>query len=329
MADLTYSEIRKILNKSEVNNILLGNGFSVAFNDCFKLNENESYSDVKFETFQGEVAKYCDLERAENGAVNLEGDSTEKISVQVSRFIDTLLSVHPDSSEEIPKDKAKICCDFLSPFIGRGKIFTTNFDMLLNWVFSHVNAGTCFSYNDGFDIETDIADEWLWSGNADVFFCHGALNLFGKVPECFKISSDDLNLQCIRNRMSTRREDCPLCVIGKYSADKQEKIKQYRYLTSCLDSLYHICGNLFVFGFRGSENDIHILKAIGNAQETNGLHIYWGLYDCSSEIVREDLKVRFDEAGMKDVKFFDSKDVPVWEKSDSDTSDDSVYLHLS
>ncbi len=315
MTDLEYSEVLKRLELGGTNNLLVGNGFSVAFDPGFNIKEVEITDDQSVASYDAMQRRIIDAscigEMTGDDNSTEEGDRTTKFSVLNSQLIKKLMSAHVDSSDDIPQSEIENCRDFLSPFIGSGKVFSTNFDMLLNWVFQKDNCSYS-PYRDGFDIKTRNKGERGWSGHANVFFCHGALNLYGVSPECFKISSDDHSLACIREKNNRGEKDCPLCVVERYSADKMKKIEQYKYLSSCLNELSNIKGNLVVFGFRGNDNDIHIIKAIGNAQKDNGLDVYWGLYDFMNQIERHELGSKFKRFGVKNVCFFDSRNVKVW-----------------
>ena len=319
MIDLMqYPDVLKNLKACSSNYLFLGNGFSVGFDKSFSIHEDDyiNFASVSDEELREMISR--EDEAFENGGkqiIRVIGDSrsdyTLKLSIDVVSFIEDLLKNHPRNSESLPDENAKVCFKFLLPYLETGAVYTTNYDMMLDWVIHKIDG---IKYRDGFIVPSDDEHEFGWAGDdVNIFYCNGALNLFGASPSCNKLVSDEQNLSYIENRIGTGADkDYPVCVDGGDSSEKVRLIEKYDYLKACQEELKKIKGNLVVFGFSGDIKDTHILESIAKAQKQNDLKIFWGIYGNQDSETIEELNGRLGDVGIREVNYFDSKSVPVW-----------------
>ena len=291
----TYQNVVDYLakHKERPRHLLLGNGFSVAYDfKIFSYNalstfiENSSddllkqlFNTVNTKNFE-EIMRQLDLFTefseafgAEESFISKVTEASEKLK---RKLIDAVQSMHPEHVFKIPDEQSKSCCSYLEYYLNNGKIFSSNYDLLLYWV---LVRNKCKNANDGFgrDIEnlTDhyIPEEELdlselrWGRNNEmqtVFYLHGALPLFDTGIEVVKEEYDgDYLLDKIKNRINNK--EYPIFVTAGTAKDKLTHIMHNRYLSFCYDELCKIKGSLVTYGFSFGENDTHIIDAINKA----------------------------------------------------------------
>ncbi len=129
--------------------------------------------------------------------------------------------------------------------------------------------------NDGFLLikESGVC-EWSKenSNNQEVFYLHGAYHYFYKENKTIKITSketDDFRLTMLKQIKDLLGENyLPITVLEDSSAAKENKIRQYDYLTHCFDVFKQHKGNLVSYGLSFQPSDAHIIQAI---KENSGL----------------------------------------------------------
>jgi hypothetical protein len=341
----TYNDVLKYLHdKNRIHHLLLGNGFSVAYNkDIFSynaLNEQLMHNDDEeikaifnilntqnFEIVMQQLENYAAISKILSAPKNLI-DKVSAISANLKQqLLDIITELHPEQVFNISEEKSKSCARFLQDYLINGKIFSTNYDLLLYWVLMRNNINNCI---DGFGREIDnkgtdeyIKDddvEWselIWGKYKDsqnVFYLHGALPIFDDRLDIIKEEWDSNKwlLDKIKDRIE--KGQYPIFVTAGDGDQKLYHIRHNQYLNYCYDSLCKIEGSLVVFGFSFGNFDKHIIKAI-NVAAKNGkpsgnklFSVYIGVYSDEDykhiQSIKSEIKCK--------VKIFDAKTANIW-----------------
>ena len=143
----------------------MGNGFSISYNpSIFSYNALSSFIDstndkdlktlfhvIKTSNFE-QIMKEIDLFIKLIEAFDNQSDIKERLKVLSDKLktllIEAVENSHPEHVFSIPQNKIDSCSDFLKYFTeSKGKIFSTNYDLLLYWVLMRSNNQNCI---DGF-----------------------------------------------------------------------------------------------------------------------------------------------------------------------------------
>lgn len=151
-ATLTFDQVcEEIAGKPT--SLLLGNGFSVAYNPIFK------YNNLKDEVFK----KAFDGMDVEEIMLSLYSQPKYLDSRLKAGFISAISSVHPDWASD---DKIKSCAAFLKNF---SRVYTLSYDLLLYWVINSAPE-LLDKFRDGFGIKTvDRYPNWPNAGATSTF----------------------------------------------------------------------------------------------------------------------------------------------------------------
>jgi len=271
---MTYQQVIESLNKKgRQKHLLLGNGFSMSYDSgIFSYNALSEFlvnlnNDILQKLFQIIKTNNFELlmEQLDNVAQIAEVFKTEKKVVDNIRkasetlkenLINAIKELHPEHVFKIPEEKSSACAIFLNEFLTKdGKIFTTNYDLLLYWVLMRNQLD---HIGDGFGRETDDTDEWIepeerdwselrWGKNSDsqsIFYVHGALHLFDTGIYIVKEEYDNEHvlLENVKARMG--RKEYPIFVTAGNGEEKLSHIRHNRYLSYCYDTLSNIEGTL-------------------------------------------------------------------------------------
>lgn len=340
--DAVLESIRK--NPSRNFHLLIGNGFSMAYDPkIFSYNalhdfvlklHNDDLSTIlnvvetkNFELIMQQLDTFLAVAKA-FGAEAVLIDRLERAGQTLKNsLLEAVKALHPEHVFTIPSEKSKKCSSFLKTFLDtKGKLFSTNYDLLLYWVLMRNEViGHC----DGFGRELVNAEDrpapeeqvWsdlIWGVNRDeqnVFYLHGALPFFDKGYEVAKEVYDAYNylLENINARMD--RGEYPIFVTAGDGRQKLTHILHNQYLTYCYEKLCTITGSLVTFGFNFGEYDEHIIDAINRA----AMHgrkvfpklnsIYIGVYSKDDQSRIEKLSSRF----LCKVHIYDAKTAHVWD----------------
>ncbi len=324
--------------------LLLGNGFSMAYNpNIFSYNvlhdfveelDDEDLSIIlsvieirNFEIIMQNLDMFSALVLAFEGDTRLK-KKIDAASVKLKNsLLDAVKALHPEHVFKIPEEESEMCSKFLKIFLNTsGKIFSTNYDLLLYWV---LMRNEVLGHVDGFGRELENPDEvkkgdeevWselFWGKHRDeqnVFYLHGALPFFDAGVSVIKEEYDVYNylLQKISNRME--KGEYPIFVTAGNGEQKLNHIKHNEYLTHCYDSLCTVGGSLVTFGFNFGEYDEHIIDAINKAakfrkKDNDKLwSLYIGVYSDTSKAHIERIADKFK---VKKIHIYDAKTAPVW-----------------
>lgn len=333
-------------NKDRDYHLLLGNGFSMAYdNTIFSYNAlHEFITKIKdaelskilsliehqnFELIMQQLGTFSSLIGAFEGQSALKDKVDSSILKLKESLLDAIHDLHPEHVFKIPENESASCAEFLNIFLKRGgKIFSTNYDLLLYWVLMRNDA---LAHNDGFGRDAtnfvpgiDKEDiEWsdlYWGRNKEgqnVYYVHGALPLFDIGTEILK---EEYELgHNLLEKISSRMEDneYPIFVTAGNGDEKLAHIMHNQYLANCYESLSEITGTLVIFGFNFGSYDYHIIEAINRAAKKGKkefpklLSIYIGVYSDDDLKHIEQIEVKFNTK----VKVFDAKTVNIWRET--------------
>lgn len=277
--------------------LLLGNGFSMAFNP-----EQFSYKALKDRADQeneiGVISKRLfdarntndfegvirELDATVTVLESMDGSEHEELIEQLKREAEDLkdslaraiADLHPDIHYDIDDEAFRRVGEFLRPYVN---IYTTNYDVLLYWVLMknmEIDATDEDRCDDGFREARPNDDYVVWDNlrsawKQNIFYLHGALHLFlneerGELQKVTWSRTSEVLLTQIRQRLSDR--SFPLVITEGTSEAKRSKILQSDYLGRNLRSLANVGGGVVVYGLGFSDNDNHLKDAIFKSKAT-------------------------------------------------------------
>lgn len=340
----SYSEIIKELRaKKRKIHLLLGNGFSMAYDD--KIFSYNALSDFIKKTNDPVLKKLFDIINTKNFELIMQlldnfieiakAFSSDKKLVQTiqgasdklkNSLIEAVKELHPEHVFKIPEEKSKQCAEFLQEYLSNdGKVFSTNYDLLLYWVSMRNDFKTAI---DGFGKEVENYEPYMksedleysalrWGKYKDeqsIFYLHGALQIFDTGIEIIKetYSTHQYLLDNIKGRME--RKDYPVFVTAGNAKEKLNHIMHNKYLSYCYEEFTKIQGSLVSLGFGFGEYDTHIIDAINKAAHYGKrvgdklFSIYIGVYSDNGLKRLEEIKDRF----KPKVVFFNAQTAKIW-----------------
>lgn len=304
--DDVLNSIRK--NKKRQFHLLLGNGFSVAYDpDIFSYNALHDFvSDLNdkdlsailevIETSNFEVImQYLDSFSALVTAFGGDPSLKQRVDAASTKLKESLLNavkaLHPEHVFIVPEEQSKACANFLKIFLDSGgSIYSTNYDLLLYWalmrnnVLNHVDGCGRVLENDTGEFmepEDQIWSDLIWGINREkqnVFYLHGALQFFDNGVDVVKEEYDEYNY--LLEKVSARMEDgeYPIFVTAGDGQQKLNHITHNQYLTYCYDNFCEAEGSLVTFGFGFGPYDGHIIDAINSAAKKSAYGKLWSVY---------------------------------------------------
>ncbi|WP_339697354.1 DUF4917 family protein [uncultured Marixanthomonas sp.] len=310
----SYEDVIKDLkNKKRQKHLLLGNGFSMAY-DSGIFSYNALYNFIEelkdpvlsklfgvintknFEQIMRQLDNFIEIAKALGGNEKLVSQLIDANALLQKSLIDAVSSLHPEHVFEMSEDKSESCFTFLNAYLDNGeKVFSTNYDLLLYWVLMRNESKTAI---DGFGKELlnpsetrkgeePEFDELYWGKYKDeqsVFHVHGTLPIFDTGTEIEKEVYRERKylLTNIKERMDNK--DYPIFVTAGDGKEKLKHIYHNRYLNFCYENLCKITGSLITFGFGFGEYDEHIIDAINKAAKRGAqsgdklFSVYIGVY---------------------------------------------------
>ncbi|MBD5399450.1 MAG: DUF4917 family protein [Treponema sp.] len=343
MVLMKYENVVKHLkHENRITNLLIGNGFSISYSpSIFSYNALSSFIDSSEDT---ELKKLFDIIKTSNfeqimreldlfvQILNAFNDSVETIkrltvfSEKLKRMLIEAVEIsHPEHVFSIPQEKLDSCAEFLNMFTeSKGKIFSTNYDLLLYWVLMRGNNGNCI---DGFGRDKEDGQEFVPAEEADyselrwgkhkdeqnIFYLHGALHLFDISNEIVKQEYDGKNNLMEQIKRLMDNGTYPIFVTAGSGDEKLNHIKHNYYLAYCYDALCNISGSLITYGFNFGEYDEHIIQAINKATVKNYDERLWSVYiGVYSDEDKRHIESIASEFKCKKVHMFDSKSANIW-----------------
>ncbi|HEX8868421.1 MAG TPA: DUF4917 family protein, partial [Lentzea sp.] len=284
----TFDEAMQWLETEKYTHLLLGNGFSMAFDAqrfgydalASRAQATEGLSDdvaqvmrntgtTDFEALMRSFLASSEILRALNGDIDPSLiDRLDRASGELREVLaKSIAGLHPDRPYDISDGQYLSTRRFLDRF---RHIYTVNYDLLLYWSLMK-DLGPEFpskGKDDGFrDSGVEADDTVLWNmftpHTQSVHYLHGALHLFLGVDGLHKITwirTGDPLIDQARRQLRANR--FPLYVAEGSSTEKLDKINRSAYLSKALRSLTGIGCSLAIYGHSLDDNDDHILRAI-------------------------------------------------------------------
>lgn len=341
-----YSWLRELKNKMGapiVPRLLLGNGFSIAFDrDRFSYRMLRAEAEGRkliggtalrlFERLETEDFEIV-IKALDDAALALEIIDSAKFQAEISEFrgeaarlkealARVLAGLHPERPNEISDDAYIRVRDFLDHF---EDIYTANYDLLLYWALMQGIDGMKPRWSDdGFRDPGYPAPYVLWDRlkpfGQTVHYLHGALHLFRGDDGLRKLTwlrTDDPLIDQIRAQLDA--DSYPLYVAEGTSAAKLRRIGTSDYLAKALRSLAGKGGGLLVYGLSFGRNDEHIADAVARSNVDRLAVSLFGSPDSEANqktmAAVADLQVRRVADNSRrplDVRFFDAGSIQLW-----------------
>lgn len=268
--------------------LLLGNGFSIAarrgsFSFPSLLSRAGPFSEPVVALF--EELETADFEQvlgalkrklADPNATPSDREEWKRQEQEVrAGFIGALQRVHPESAAMMGHDECQRCVTFLKHFVGGGRglkldgrVYTTNYDLLLYWVV--VRGGRGFNCFDRHYTVRDDPRYALWDSELapGLVYLHGALHTYDRPDGGQMMLRYDGRLSLIdQARRRLDQGEFPVFVAEGTTEDKVSRIARSRYLTWARrylgSGMNHREGALFTYGHSLSDRDAHLLRVIG------------------------------------------------------------------
>lgn len=341
----SYADIINYLtSKNRKRHLLFGNGFSIAYDpSIFSYNALSTFIEntnndllqklfkvintKNFELIMQQLDNFVEIAKVFNVDQDLIDKIIEAIETLKNSLIEAVKELHPEHVFVVTEEKSKKCHQFLDHFLSQGgKIYSTNYDLLLYWVLMRNESKLAI---DGFGRELENAEEvkkgaeqeWSelrWGINKDkqtIFYLHGTLPIFDTGIEIEKEQYDSQHylLQKVSERMENK--SYPIFVTAGNAQEKLNHIMHNKYLAYCFDNFSNIEGSLITFGFNFGQYDTHIIDGINKASKQGMqsgnklLSIYIGVYSDESLDYLESISHLF----RCKVNFYNARTVNIWE----------------
>lgn len=343
-AMMNYDEVLEAI-KEQKKYLLLGNGFSMAYNPArfsftslldnavdrglitktspiykvFTQFDTKDFEEVVklLETSTRVLKTYGVLSKADEKMILDDSKSLKKY------LVDVITNNHPDKITEIPDDEFFNSASFIKNF---EKVYTLNYDLLLYWscikLQSFIEGDTikdsCLDISDGFYDPHEQTTDYVVFGNdnasQNIYFLHGGLHIFDKKSEIIKNTFSRTEKSLKDQTLDNLNKDIyPIFVSEGTSEQKKAKIIHNAYLNHCFKSLASIGtknSSLVIFGTLLKRNDIHIRKAIIKSKVPN---LYIGVANATDasefdDLIEETKKLKY----PKKIYFYDYRTAKVW-----------------
>jgi hypothetical protein len=325
-------------------NLLLGNGFSVAYDSgIFSYNALHDFvtklKDKDLATIFGVIEtrnfevimQYLDNFSALLKAFGADPALKKRVDTASTKLkaslLDAVKALHPEHVFMVPEEQSKACAAFLKRFLDTdGSIYSTNYDLLLYWILmrnsivKHVDGCGRELLNSNDELVPPEDQDWsdlIWGkhrNNQNIFYLHGALPFFDSGVAVVKEEYDVYNylLQKISARMG--KGEYPIFVTAGDGQQKLKHITHNQYLTYCYDSLCQAEGSLVTFGFGFGRYDEHIIDAINKAAK-QGKNVPSKLWSIYIGVFSDEDRTHIDQIERKfrcKVHIYDAKTANVW-----------------
>lgn len=323
---LKFDAVWSTVTKDERPTILLGNGFSQAWNrDIF--NYANLLEKANFGIREESIRKL--FERMETSdfesimkillssqlvleSYNADQSLIDKIIADQEILKNSLLTAisisHPNLPSAINHNQYLSVIKFLSKF---GKIFTVNYDLLMYWSRNKsIDYLSTWRTDDGFRVGR------IWKGfdtDQNIYFLHGGLHIFEESDGVRKHSYNEHYGSIIEQvKYNLFRNKFPLFVSEPTTQKKMQRIDKSPYLSYCLRALQHIGGTIFIYGHSLDENDSHIFKKINLSYAKKiYISIYGDETSDSNKRIKANARTYFEKENRL-VEFFDASSVKIW-----------------
>lgn len=338
MKKRTILKFEEVMKMAKEPHLLLGNGFSMAYDSKrfsftsllesavkSKIIKKDNFVYKVFEKLQ--TADFESVMKILDDSIKIvevykgEEKLVKKIEEDSKRLKEYLVKIitnnHPSICTEIPDDNKKACVEFLKKF---KNIYTLNYDLLLYWATMFDNSS---DFTDGFGENDDSIQEGYvvyknLYNSMKVHYIHGGLHIFDAGNEIIKKTFSKTGVKLVDQiKENLDKNIYPIFISEGDSKQKLTKILHNSYLNHCYKSFCRIGGDLVVLGTGLKKNDEHILNAIINSKVRN---IFIGVSDAkSAEHIKNAIDQYNHEAKKsehkKELFFYDYRTVDVWGKN--------------
>lgn len=322
----TYAECINSLGPADSPSVLLGNGFSRAWNnDIFNYASLLAAADFagreaelrdlfdRFETYdfekvmQGLNAAQHVLE-AYGGVDHLVATIQADRQLLKNALITAISDTHPTLPRDVTDDQFVAVRTFLSRF---EQVFTLNYDLLFYWARNKDRlAPAGYRTDDGFRYPL----KWKQYGTEqNVFFLHGGLHIYDNGASVEKHACTDNGISIVEQvRENLEHGRFPLFVSEPTAEAKLNRIERHPYLNYCFGALRGLRGSLFIHGHSMDENDRHIFDQIKESRAPRVFVSIFGDEDSPANI-RAMVNARaYLGGGGRAVEFYAADTAPVW-----------------
>jgi len=325
---ITFEEAIATVEEGEKPSVLLGNGFSRAWDDSI-FNYANLLEAADFDAREAEIRALFDrcgtydfevvMRALVSAKAVLEsyggnGPLLETIERDQQLLKDALISAisntHPSRPNEIADEQFTSARRYLSRF---NQVFTVNYDLLFYWARNMVNLPPeAYLTDDGFR----VGCKWRGHGtNQEVHFLHGGLHIFdrGSVIEKHAYSEARTSIvDLVRRNLVDGR--FPLFVSEPSAEKKKARIEHNPYLDFCFRALRKSSGTFFIQGHSIDEGDKHIFDQLKRSQVEK---FYVSIF--GDENTEENTRIKANaraylESSISEVEFFDAQSVAIWEE---------------
>ena len=324
---LTFEEAFEKLADETPPAVLLGNGFSQAWNPAIfnyasllqvaNFEDREDQTRALFErlsTWDFEAVMRTLLAAQTVAEVHsLEQPIIDTIKRDQEILKQALLAAisnnHPRLPNELTTAQYEAVRKFLSCF---SQIFTVNYDLLMYWA-RNQDMEPAWNTDDGFRAGR------LWQGHGTeqvIHFLHGGLHLYedptGVRKHVYKGGFGGGIVDQVRANLEEQPPRFPLFVAEPTHQKKKQRIDRSPYLSFCIRKLEELNAPIFILGHSMDENDMHIFRAI---QRSAARQIFVSVFGDENSDANRRLSANacaFLRAPGKDVIFYDASTVVAW-----------------
>ncbi|MFP7330322.1 DUF4917 family protein [Bacillus subtilis] len=305
---------------SILDNLLIGNGFSIEFYDNFKYGGLYDYL-VKKQLLAGQELDLFQAFDTTNFELVLNSLLTaQKVNqtlLQVTNYLDERYNTIRDLLIKAVKDihplYRQLNIDKLawSLDVFKKNIFTTNYDLLSYWALLKLkgkrNIQDGFSHRNSSDKTLSFQPDTFKKDHIKLLHLHGALHFYEDQGEIIKINSNSEDL-LTKIKQMYEKKFFPIYVSEGNSEKKLSQIKNNYYLRYCFNSLFKADGGVTILGQGlNPQYDKHLIDTI-KCSKVN--YIAFGVYSTetnSSRFIIETIKNHFGKLEGKELIFYDSR----------------------
>ena len=273
----TFDEALATLPAGTLPTVLLGNGFSQAWNaaifnyaSLFQV-ANFGDRDVQIRTlferlntwdFESVMRTLLSAELVAD-VHGLDQGVIDTIKRDQAILKEALLTAVSDNHPSLPNELSKAQYEAVRKFLSRfSQIFTVNYDLLMYWA-RNQDLEPAWVTDDGFRAAQ------LWKGygtDQAVHFLHGGLHLYeipaGVRKHAYTGEIGGGIVGQVRDNLNLQPPRFPLFVAEPTYQKKKERIDRSPYLSYCLRELMAVSTPIFILGHSMDQNDLHIFEAI-------------------------------------------------------------------
>ncbi|SDK89142.1 protein of unknown function [Maridesulfovibrio ferrireducens] len=319
-----------IASCEERKNVLLGNGFSMAYSaDMFsysslyeKADIDQRYEEIAaifneldcrdFETVMNSLNSAAFVGAIYDCNELVVGKMNESIQNLKDLLISSIANTHPTACHYINENKYKNTRKFLLNF---SSYFTTNYDLLLYWSLQNHEDGIRLDRTDGF-LRPNETLSWEKGNNQNSYYLHGAMHLYKDKasPDIEKLAYTEIGnplTEQVRSKIDNGA--FPIFISEGRSLAKLRKIEENKYLLHCLEKFREIQGTLFIHGHSFSTNDDHIWDSISNNNRIERLFVsIYGDENSQDNIAIKNKVIEIGTSINVSPEFYSSESANLW-----------------